>query len=543
MYINLVGNNLIISFKYTPQAVAAVRMVPGRKFDPTTKNWVVPLDNVVQCMALLEPVGFTPTLEVRTAAGAIAQRNNRAAQLKKDPKGYTGILPLFDYQKIGAGFIANTPGCLLADVPGLGKSVQAIAGVEQYNKVLILCPASLKYNWKNEILKWFPEININLIHGAQDVRKKQWRAAHAKFYIANYEAVLRDWDEIDKHKFEVVICDEAQRISNPASKTAQAVKKIPCLKRVALTGTPVSNKPDDIWSIMDWVRPGLLGHYGYFLKKYSEVDMLGTPTGRYFDLDKLAKEIEPFMLRRKKEDVFDSLPPKIIENIVFDLSPEEIEIYGQIKTRIIDEIREQMTIDTKTLGIIPVKMLRLHQVTNDARLLGMTMKEKSSKLTLLRDMLEPIVASGEKAIVFTQFAEMVKILEAEFPGSLSVYGEVAPEDRQKRVDEFNANPNARIIIMSEAGSAGLNLGKASYIFHYDDPWSIQKLIQREGRAEGLRQLGKTKPLTVYHLIARNTIDEYVSKVLQKKQKMADQILQEGKMKEEDVNEILQTKLF
>jgi SNF2 family DNA or RNA helicase len=366
--------------------------------------------------------------------------------------------------------------------------------------------------------------------------------------IANYELLIHDFDILSEHEHDVIICDEATRISNPEAQTTVNLKKLHSRKREALTGTPISNKPDDIWSIIDWLVPRYLGSYYQFRNKYCEMSedwargQSFNKISGYKNLDKLSAKVDRFMLRRTKEEVFDDFPPKTIENVMFNLSQTENDLYVSIKEQLYKEIGDLSSLDSRTLSIIPVKMLRLKQCTGHTKLVGATEPE-SSKLATLKDIIRPILASGEKVIVFTQFAEMLHILAEELRGYLpfTIYGDVDTADRMKRVKDFNDYAGGQIIIMTEAGAYGLNMQSASYVIHYDAPWSIAKLQQREDRAH---RIGNNKPVTVYNMIARGTIDEYILKVLARKNKVAANILQDAErlgdhgLSTEDIKDIL-----
>lgn len=550
MRINLSNNKLIITFKYNPSVLGAIRSIPGRQFNLHKKRWEVPVENAAEAVDLLTPYGFTPTLDVKRVADAQRQQMEMAEEIKTAPAEYKGDLPLFDFQKIGVKFIKTMAHALLADAPGLGKTIQTIAALEEINpgRFLVFCPASLKYSWKEEIKKWKPADRVNIINGPKISRQLQWQR-RVRWTIANYELLLHDFDLIPKN-WDAIVSDESTRISNPSAKTTKALKKLIAKKRIALTGTPISNRPDDIYSIIDWISPRYLGTYYQFTEQYCIREPRFHRIVGYKNLNDLGNRVARFMLRRTKEEVMKDLPPKIIEYISFDLSEKERKLYVGVRNQIAAEI-EKLTINPATLSLMPVKMLHLIQVTDHPALItGKTiypstslLAEPCSKLEVLKDILEPIAASNEKTIVFTKFAEMAKILLSE----LNIYepqvimGEISAEDRQKAIKEFNEDPNCKVMISTEAGAYGLNLQIASYVVHYDLPWSVAKLTQREDRAH---RIGQTKPVTVYNLIARNTLDDYVARVLYKKQKMSVDILKDEErlenigMSEEDIKAIL-----
>ena len=443
-------------------------------------------------------------------------------------------------------------GSLLGDAPGLGKTIQSIAALEFEKRILVFCPASLKYSWQEEIEKWEPNAVSIVIDGNKKERDILWACAekgltkngvtkYPKYVIANYELLLRDLEVIMLTLWDAIICDEATRISNPAAKSVKRLKVIPAPKKIALTGTPVANTAVDLWSIIDWLRPGYLGNFFQFKKRFTITDGWGGIRG-YKDLDVLAKKIEPFMLRRAKEEVMKDLPPKTSEKISILLSPKERRLYEAVIIQIAEEIKK-LKIDGRTLPLIPVKMLRLKQLTGHPKILGSDLA--SSKFTALCDLLEPILKSDEKVIVFSQFAQMATLIQ-ELLGdmgikSLLIKGDVPARDRQTIIEDFRNKKDLPVLVMTEAGAYGLNLQVASYVIHYDLPWSVSKLTQREDRAH---RIGQDKPVTVYSLIAKDTIDEYVQKVLYKKQKMSADVLQDVERMEEsglsieDIQEIL-----
>lgn len=532
--INLKDGQLIITFKYEADLVSAVRSVTGRRYNADMKRWEVPAENVVECLEILEPLGFTAHLDVVELADRQRARMEKIQTLKTDPGLYTGNLPLYPFQKIGVNFLKTMPAALLADVPGLGKTIQTIAALENAVRVLVLCPASLKYSWEAEIKKWDPGRRVVVVDGKKPDRDVMWsrmrNSYRPAFYVANYELLLHDFKEMVV-EWDAIVCDEATRISNPDAKTTKLLKMLVAKKKIALTGTPVSNSPVDLFSIIDWLSPRVLGSFYQFRSRYCIV------TPRYYNqvvgyrnLAELSQRISPFILRRTKEEVLKDFPPKTVEDVIFHLSPKERKLYEGIRLQIQEEV-EKLTVSGRTLGIVPVKMLRLKQATNHSSLIS---EEKdSSKLEALKDTLDPIIKNGDKAIVFTQFAEMAKILFAELAalgyGPQMIYGEIHALDRQRAVEQFNSDPLCKVIVMTEAGAYGLNLQAASYVVHYDAPWSIAKLMQREDRAH---RIGQTKPVTVYNLIAKETIDEYVIKVLHKKQKISVDLLRDADRLEE-----------
>jgi SNF2 family DNA or RNA helicase len=538
MFINLTADrkSLALTFHFTPSIVEVVKKLPGRTFHPGTKRWLVPVEYGKEVLEALDPLGFVATND--------AKRAIEVATAPLPIKKYAGKLPLYEFQKKGVDFMSNLPHSLLADVPGLGKTIQTIGALESCSRILVLCPASLKYSWEEEIKKWSTPIetavNTTVIDGNKEDRKTLWNIRR-KYTIANYDLLLHDFENIPKD-WDAIVCDEATRISNPKTKTYKYLMLLAAGKKIALTGTPVSNTPEDLYGIVNWLRPGYLGTFWQFQDNYCVKEPKFHRIIGYKNLDDLATKVARLMLRRTKEEVLTDFPAKTIENIIFDLSDPEQKLYNNIRNQIVSELKLSENIDARTLGIIPVKMLRLKQATGHPSVITGE-PEKSTKLDALLELLEPVIKSGEKAIIFTQFAQMANILLSQLNayGPRIIDGSVPAEDRQKAVQQFTNDPECKVIIMTEAGAYGLNLQAASYVVHYDMPWSIAKLMQREDRAH---RIGQKKPVTVYNLIARNTIDEYVAKVLHKKNKVSVKLLgDEGRLEDfgltqEDVRLIL-----
>jgi SNF2 family DNA or RNA helicase len=550
---------LVPRFNYDERIIALVKTITGRSYDKSTRTWYVPCFHVLEVMEKLGPIGFRFDADVREYRAKLVEHLANVERSRTQAT-YNGRLTatLLPYQRIGAGFMQVARRALLADQMGLGKTVQTIAACEGTKRVLVLCPASNKYGWRDEIAKFGSnDDTVAVVDGDAHERAEAWRT-DARWKIANYELLLRPGDLSEMRRgWDAVICDEATRISNGKAKTTIALKTVPADKKYALTGTPVSNRPSDVWSIVDWLYPGLLGTWGQFLEAYAVFDDWGE-RGKivgFKDLQGLSARLAPVMLRRTKPEVLKDLPPKTVQDVVFDLSKEEWKVYDAVKTGIMAGLTSaQFDEDRGSLGEIMVKMLRLKQVTGSTALVG-DGSAGSTKLEVLCEKLGDVIAGGEKALVFTQFAEMAKIISRRLTADGVVHrvimGEVAHEDRQRFVNEFNDDENVpllnmpgdipKVMVMTEAGAYGLNLQAASYVINFDLPWSIAKTLQREDRAH---RMGQARAVTILNLVARGTIDEYVAKVLKRKNREAVEILkddvrlEESGLSREDVKEIL-----
>ena len=531
MQITKKENNLIISFDYSAPLVEIIRHFDSREFNNETKDWSIPILHVVDVLDILTPLGFRVTSEILEYYDKAKKKKRKIKRIKagefteaEEELLKSTNLPLFDFQKIGAGFLVTTKSSLLGDEPGVGKSIQSLAAIliNESKKNLIFCPPTLKLNWEDEIKKWNINKKIIIISGNKKQREKQW-SEDADFYIINYELLLRDILYIRKIEWDYIIADEATRVSNPKTKQSKLIKTIKAKYRIALTGTPLSNSIQDVWNILDFCTPNLLGTYWQFTKKYCDKDRFGNIIG-YKNLSELKKHIADNMLRRRKKDVLHELPERLYETLYIEFDPEERKIYEAIRDEIVEELKEyevNRVLNDKYLSNALVKMVRLKQAADSIELISN--HTFSSKVNALKELLTDIIHEDNKVLVFTQFSQMADILMRELKQykPLLISGKVKQEDRHKNAEAFQNNNINKIMIMTEAGGFGLNLQRANYIVHYDLPWSISKMEQREGRAH---RIGQTSNLTVFRLIAQNTIDEYVLKILHRKQKLSEDIL-------------------
>lgn len=527
--VTLKNNNLIISFNYDPYIVEVVGHFGNRRFDNKNKVWVVPLSQLNNVVETLQPLHFKFDPILLEEQTKIAKKRQRLERVRNSAFKETELakfaelnLPLFPFQRAGSGFLCAADNACNGDQPGLGKSIQSIAAAKLKNckKVLVFTFATLKDTWLDEWTRWAPDYDAIVIRGEKSTRDKQW-AQDKNVYIANYEQLLRDLQEIKKIKWDAIIADEATRISNPKSKTTVAIKKIDATYRWPLTGTPLSNSVQDIWSIIDFCEPGALGSYYQFTEKYCQKDRWGSIKG-YKNLDILKEELKPFMIRRLKSNVLEQLPAKMYENIFIDLSQEERDMYKAVQKGIVEELKELGMTERRGLKNALTRMLRLKQATGSLELISDS--NKSSKVEALKELLEIICVGDSKVVIFTFFKKMALILMRELSQykPLLIAGGVSQEERTKNRDAFNTNDENKVMIMTEAGAFGLNLQKkAQNIVHYDLPWSVTKKEQREDRVHRIGQTGK---VMVYTLLAKDSIDEYNLQVVKSKQRTSERVL-------------------
>jgi len=423
-------------------------------------------------------------------------------------------------------------GGVLADDMGLGKTVQTIAlllAVKQEEKplsALIVAPTSVVTNWQRELERFSPTLTVALWHGA-DRRENTEEVQKAEVVITSYALLRRDEEFLSKLDLTYVILDEAQHIKNPMSATAAAAKKVRARRRLALTGTPIENRLSEIWSIFDFVSPGLLGSLDKFEQRFSRP----IEAGDYKTAQRLRATIHPFILRRTKQEVAKDLPEKIETDQICDLTGDQRTIYQQVAK----EVRAQVLGEVERVGLaksqlqILAGLTRLRQAACDPRLLGLPRDftdEDSGKLVALRELVQEAVEGGHKVLVFSQFVMMLKIIEKAMreDGVTYEYLDGSTKDRAERVDRFQGDPSVPVFLISlKAGGTGLNLTAADTVIHFDPWWNPAVEQQATDRAH---RIGQTKVVTAYRLVAVGTIEEKIQLLKGKKRELVASVLSE-----------------
>lgn len=416
--------------------------------------------------------------------------------------------PPFPYQLEGIAFLFPRETAILADEMGLGKTMQAITTVRmlllagQLRSVLLICPKPLVTNWVREFRLWAPEIPVVVVEGDQAKRQWMWQKAAAPVRIANYELIMRDRDWIDNpdQHFDLVILDEAQRIKNRNGTTAEIVRAIPRSRSWALTGTPIENSVDDLVNIFEFLSPG-----------YLRSDM---------HLKSISQATRDHILRRTKDKVLAEMPPKMFRDEQLDLTPAQQDSY-----RIAEEegvVRLTKLGDTLTIQHVFELVLRLKQICNFDPVSG-----ASSKMERLEADMEEIAASGQKAIVFSQWVETLERLKGSLErfGPLEYHGRIPSQKRDGVIEQFKQDSSKHVILMSYgAGSVGLNLQFCHYVFLFDRWWNPAVEDQAVNRAH---RIGVTGPVTVTRMMASGTIEQRIHDVLEEKRELFNQLFAEA----------------
>ena len=450
------------------------------------------------------------------------------------PEGLRGVLR--EYQKVGFQWMKTLDslgfGGILADDMGLGKTVQVIALLldereragEEKLPSLIVCPASLVYNWESEMEKFAPALKVLLVTGnAAERREAVSRAASCDVLVTSYDLLRRDLELYRDLEFRYQIIDEAQYIKNAGTLSAKAVKSIRSRSRFALTGTPIENRLGELWSIFDYLMPGFLFSYQKFKKEYE------TPVAKDGDresLERLHGLIGPFILRRLKTQVLKELPEKL-ETVVYS-RPEGMqrELYTA-SAALLKEKLESGNLENDKLQIL-AELTRLRQICCHPSLCYSHYKEGSAKLETCVDLIRDGAAGGHKILLFSQFTSMLAIigerLKKEGISFFSLTGETPKEERIRLVNEFGQDETEVFLISLKAGGTGLNLTAADIVIHYDPWWNVAAQNQATDRAY---RIGQEKRVTVFKLIMKDTVEENIIRLQQMKQSLADGVITEG----------------
>lgn len=441
---------------------------------------------------------------------------------------------------------------ILADDMGLGKTVQAVCAITQHHlqcknaHSLIVCPTSLLYNWKEELHKFNPKLKAVVIDGIPSQRKKMLQKLEDyEIVITSYTLLQKDIETYSQFNFSYAILDEAQHIKNRGTRNAKSVKMIQAAHRLILTGTPIENSLEELWSLMDFLMPGFLGTYDRFLEKYIRV--LGPQHAQ--NIEYLKRKVSPFILRRMKSDVLDDLPP--VSEIVYhcQLSNVQMELYKSYAASARDELVKLVERDgfDKVQIHVLATLTRLKQICCHPAIFA---KEKaeigdSAKYDMLWDLLQSLVESGHKTVIFSQYTRMLNIMKEDFEqrGIPIAYLDGSSKNRLEIVKDFNENPKIPVFLVSlKAGGTGLNLVGADTVIHYDMWWNPAVENQATDR---VHRIGQKKSVSSYKLITLNTIEEKIVEMQRRKKGLVKKVVScddeaIGKLTWEDVLQLLQT---
>ncbi|MEU9562635.1 DEAD/DEAH box helicase [Streptomyces sp. NPDC048161] len=501
-------------------------------------------------LGLLDPVdalavALTGTAEVDGEQVEAVPIGALAALRERITAEHTTIAPppglaatLRDYQLRGLAWLDRMTslglgGCL-ADDMGLGKTITLIAlhlHRAHPAPTLVICPASLLGNWHREINRFAPGVPVRRFHGTD----RTLAEPDGGFVLTTYGTMRSSAAQLAGHGWGLIVADEAQHVKNPQSSTAKALRTIPAPARVALTGTPVENNLSELWALLDWTTPGLLGPLKAFRARHARiVENTGTAAGLANDeaVERLSRLVRPFLLRRKKSDpgIAPELPPKTETDHPVFLTREQVTLYEAA-------VRETMTFIEASEGIarrgLIMKLLAsLKQICNHpaqylkeepTRLVG-----RSGKLALLDELLDTILAEDGSVLIFTQYVTMARLLSAHLASravpSQLLHGGTPVAERERMVDRFQSGEVPVFLLSLKAAGTGLNLTRAAHVIHYDRWWNPAVEEQATDRAY---RIGQTQPVQVHRLIAEGTVEDRIGELLEAKRALADTVLGTG----------------
>ena len=465
------------------------------------------------------------------AISAYAEQFRSPAELPQATIPATFKAELRPYQALGVAWLqhlreANLGG-FLADDMGLGKTAQTIAHLviehaegRLDRPALIVVPTSLVANWSAELKKFSPHLRVEILHGL-DRHERRDNLDEMHVVITTYTVLSRDIELMVPLQWHIVVLDEAQVIKSPDSKATRAVCRLDTRHRLCLSGTPIENNLQELWSEFAFLMPNLLGDRKSFAKRFR------TPIEKNNDQVRrvqLARRIKPFLLRRTKGEVATDLPPKhtILRRI--NLAPEQREVYDTIRGTLSEEVREQIRGLSAAQGRIVVldALLKLRQLCCDPRLLKLPSAravETSSKLDDLMEMLGEMIPEGRRILVFSQFTSMLDLIKPRLTEAGISYVELRGDtrDRAEPVRSFEAREVPVFLISLKAGGRGLNLTSADTVIHYDPWWNPAAEEQASDRAH---RIGQTKSVFVYKLIAADTVEDRIVELQQRKTDLA-----------------------
>ena len=429
-------------------------------------------------------------------------------------------VPLYDYQTRGALFLACRGRSILGDDMGLGKTVQTLAAVELLarergiSRVLVVAPASVKYQWEGEIRK-FTRRAVQVIEGGPEVRKDQY--AQPTFYrLVNYEQVVRDRPLINAWKPDLIVLDEAQRIKNWESKTSKEVKKLQSRYAIVLTGTPLENRLEELYSIVQFVDERRFGPAFQFLHDHRVLDENGNLRG-YRNLDKIRDKLEPIFLRRTRGEVLTQLPARTDNTVYVELTPEQRGPYEEQTAALARLLGKGYLTDLDRKRILAC-VVNMRTVCDSTYLFD-KQTHVSPKLDEFTEFVPELLEGGDhKLVVFSQWETMVfeaaAVLDGLGVGYVVLHGGLPGKERKAVLERFQTDPGCRVLLSTDAGGVGLNLQVADTVVNLELPWNPAVLEQRIAR---VHRMGQSKPVRVINLVTRGTIEERVLRTIEQKQ--------------------------
>jgi superfamily II DNA or RNA helicase len=435
-------------------------------------------------------------------------------------------VPLYPYQMRGALFLAYRGRAILGDDMGLGKTAQTLAATELMarergiERVLVVAPASVKYQWETEIRK-YTNRPVQVIEGGNSERRQQYR--QPTFYrLINYEIAVRDLDELNAWQPDLIVLDEAQRIKNWESKTSKAVKRLRSRYAVVLTGTPLENKLEELYSIVQFVDDRRLGPAFQFLSDHRVVDEEGKLQG-YRNLDKIREKLAPIMLRRTRAEVLSQLPARTDNTVYVEMVDAQRGPYAEHQSTLARLIAKKYLSEVDRRRILAC-LANLRMLCDSTFLLD-KQTNVSPKLEEFEELLRDLLAAGpHKVVVFSQWEMMLQkaaeVVQKLGVGYALLHGKVPGKERRALLERFRDDEECRVFLSTDAGGTGLNLQVADTVINLEVPWNPAVLEQRIAR---VHRMGQHRPVQVFNLVTRDSIEERVVRTLDKKRSLFENV--------------------
>ncbi|MEL6969946.1 MAG: DEAD/DEAH box helicase [Bacteroidota bacterium] len=472
-------------------------------------------------------------------AWIIEQRENqrryqRIDRLTKDPTSLHGLIKatLYPYQREGVLFATRAGRCLIADEMGLGKTIQALATAELYQReygiqsVYIICPTSLKYQWKAEIQK-FTDSPVQVIEGPQKRRYQQYSDTTSFYKILTYNVVARDLEYLNQYRADLIILDEAQRIKNWNTKISRAVKRLQAPFRLALTGTPLENKLEDLYSITQFLDQYLLGPLYLLLYRHQVKEENGIIIG-YRNLDQISAKLQHTMIRRRKKDVLRQLPQRVDKHLFVPMTPQQRSMHSGYEFDVAQIVakwrRQNFLTEQDRLRLMGCLQL-MRMSCNSTYLVDQATRHETKTEELFYILEEYLAEPNTAAVIFSQWSRMTHLVAEELENRgipyAHLHGGVPSAKRGELLDRFREDDACRIFLSTDAGGLGLNLQKASLVINLDLPWNPAVLEQRIARAY---RMGQKRGVQVINLVAESTIEHKMLYTLDFKSALAEAVL-------------------
>lgn len=440
-------------------------------------------------------------------------------------------LDLRGYQRQGFQWLSALAdmgfGGILADEMGLGKTAQLIAFLlarRGRGRSLVVCPASLVYNWEAEFAKFAPQMDVAVVAGTPAQRAKALAETGHEVLVTSYDLLRRDVERYAAQEYFCIVLDEAQYIKNQQTLAARSVKVLAGKHRFALTGTPIENRLSELWSIFDFLMPGLFGSYDRFRDRYEQPILVGDEVAT----ERLRAAVGPFILRRLKKDVLTDLPDKLETPIVAQMGREQSKLYRAREQALRVSLSKETGAEAPTKLQVLTELTRLRQLCCDPRLVYDNYKGGSCKIDTIWQLIAESVDAGAKVLVFSQFTSFLALiaerLRKEHVAFFELTGSTPKEQRVRMVDTFNADDTPVFLISLKAGGTGLNLTGAQVVIHADPWWNLAAEDQATDRAH---RIGQQSDVTVYKVICRGTIEERILALQAAKADLADSVVGTG----------------